>query len=182
MPADQTIEPSAEQRRQAVCAALAGAPGLIRYAARFTRSIEDAEDAYQRSMEIALTRAPVIDAAAFSSWLHVVIKNEATAIAERRRRELPMPDRDLEASVTRDRAAATSDPGAVPGDPRRDVRTHTPTTDLPDAAKRRALATRDRRGHRLLGSQDPSLDHRGQIATPRLGDQDGGGRGVRARG
>ncbi len=111
MLADQTIEPSAEERRQAVCAALAGAPGLIRYAARFTRSIEDAEDAYQRSMEIALTRAPVIDAAGFSSWLHVVIKNEAMAIADARRRELPMPDRDLEASVARDRAA--SEPDAV---------------------------------------------------------------------
>ncbi len=69
-------------------------------------SIEDAEDAYQRSMEIALTRAPVIDAAGFSSWLHVVIKNEAMAIADARRRELPLPDGDLEASVTRDRAAA----------------------------------------------------------------------------
>jgi RNA polymerase sigma factor (sigma-70 family) len=113
MLADQTIEPSAEERRQAVCAALAGAPGLIRYAARFTRSIEDAEDAYQRSMEIALTRAPVIDAAGFSSWLHVVIKNEAMAIADARRRELPMPDRDLEASATHERAAATSEPDAV---------------------------------------------------------------------
>ncbi len=113
MLADQTIEPSAEERRQAVCAALAGAPGLIRYAARFTRSIEDAEDAYQRSMEIALTRAPVIDAAGFSSWLHVVIKNEAMAIADARRRELPMTDRDLEASVTRDRATAPDGPDAV---------------------------------------------------------------------
>lgn len=113
MRADQTNEPSAEQRRQAVCDALAGAPGLIRYAARFTRSIEDAEDAYQRSMEIALTRAPVIDAAGFSSWLHVVIKNEAMAIADARRRELPLPDGDLEASVTRDRAAGTGEPDAV---------------------------------------------------------------------
>ena len=113
MLADQTIEPSAEQRRQAVCAALAGGPGLIRYAARFTQSIEDAEDAYQRSMEIALTRAPVIDAAGFSSWLHVVIKNEALAIADERRRELPMADRDLEATATRDRAGATSEPDAV---------------------------------------------------------------------
>lgn len=109
----QTIEPSAEERRQAVCAALAGASGLIRYAARFTRSIEDAEDAYQQSMEIALTRAPVIDAAGFSSWIHVVIKNEAMAIADARQRELPMPNRDLEASVARDPVAVNAEPDAV---------------------------------------------------------------------
>ena len=42
-----------------VATAMASAPGLIRYASRFTRSVEDAEDAYQRAMEIALTRAPV---------------------------------------------------------------------------------------------------------------------------
>lgn len=113
MPADQTIEPSAEERRQAVCAALAGAPGLIRYAARFTRSIDDAEDVYQRSMEIALTRAPVTDAAGFSSWIHVVIKNEALAIADAQRRELPVPDSDLEASAARDRGAAAGAPDAV---------------------------------------------------------------------
>lgn len=113
MPSDQTIEPSAEERRQAVSAALAGAPGLIRYAARFTRSIEDAEDVYQRSMEIALTRAPVTDAAGFSSWIHVVIKNEALAIADAQRREQPVPDQDLEATITRDREANASAPDAV---------------------------------------------------------------------
>ncbi len=57
--------PTAEQRRAAACLAMSKAPGLIRFAARYTRSLHDAEDAYQRSMEIALTgraghRAPAL--------------------------------------------------------------------------------------------------------------------------
>ena len=55
-------EPTSDERRHAVCMAMARAPGFIRFAARYTHSIEDAEDAYQRAMEIALTSAPVTDA------------------------------------------------------------------------------------------------------------------------
>jgi RNA polymerase sigma factor (sigma-70 family) len=113
MLADHPTEPTAEDRHRAVCAALVGAPGLIRYAARFTRSIEDAEDAYQRSMEIALVRAPVVEPAAFSSWLHVVIRNEALAIADTRRRERPVAGDDLASEVEDDRAVAVAEPDAV---------------------------------------------------------------------
>jgi len=111
--ADQTTEPTAEERRHAVCTAMAWAPGLIRYASRFTRSLEDAEDAYQRAMEIALTRAPVAGGDAFTAWLHVVIRNEAIAIADAQRRELPMPDDDLQASVAQERSAEIAEPDAV---------------------------------------------------------------------
>jgi len=38
--------PTAEQRRAAACLAMSKAPGLIRFAARYTRSLHDAEDAY----------------------------------------------------------------------------------------------------------------------------------------
>jgi len=86
---EKPTEPTAEERRRAVCAAMTRSPGLLRFATRFTGSIEDAEDAYQRAMEIALTRAPVTEHAAFTSWLHTVIRREATAIAERRVRESP---------------------------------------------------------------------------------------------
>jgi RNA polymerase sigma factor (sigma-70 family) len=78
---------------------MASAPGLVRYAARFTRSLPDAEDAYQRSMEIALTRAPVTEPRRFTAWLHTVIKHEALAIAAARRREAPGAEDDVAASL-----------------------------------------------------------------------------------
>ncbi len=65
------------------------APGLVRYAARYAGSVHDAEDAYQRAMEIALTRAPVTEDPRFLAWLHTVLRNEALAIARARRREVP---------------------------------------------------------------------------------------------
>ena len=78
---------------------MASAPGLVRYAARFTRSLPDAEDAYQRSMEIALTRAPVTEPRRFTAWLHTVIRHEALAIAAARRREAPAAEDDVAASL-----------------------------------------------------------------------------------
>jgi RNA polymerase sigma factor (sigma-70 family) len=81
--------PTAEQRRAAACLAMSKAPGLIRFAARYTRSLHDAEDAYQRSMEIALRGAPVTEPRGFMAWLHTVLRNEALAVARARRREGP---------------------------------------------------------------------------------------------
>jgi len=75
--------------------AMAAAPGLIRYAARYTPSVHDAEDAYQRAMEVALTRAPVTEQRAFMAWLYTVIRNEAITIARKRRRESPAAVEDL---------------------------------------------------------------------------------------
>ncbi|MCC6830156.1 MAG: sigma-70 family RNA polymerase sigma factor [Thermoleophilia bacterium] len=86
--------PTPDQRRRAVCDAMTAAPGLIRYATRFTRSLADAEDAYQRAMEIALTRAPTAEPARFMAWLRVVLRNEALAVSGVRRREGPMAGTD----------------------------------------------------------------------------------------
>ena len=63
----------------------ATAPGLIRFAARYTRSLHDAEDAYQRAMEIALTRAPVTEPAA----LHGLAPHRPPQRGARRRRGAP---------------------------------------------------------------------------------------------
>lgn len=93
--------PTDAERRAAVCAALASAPGLLRYAARFTRDIDDAEDAYQRAMEIALTRAPVVEHERFMAWLRTVLRNEAIAVGARRRRD--GPSRAEDAAETADR-------------------------------------------------------------------------------
>jgi len=95
-----TTSPSAQERRDAVVRAMAQAPGLVRFAARYTRSIHDAEDAYQRAMEIALRQAPVVEERRFIAWLHAVIRNEAFAIARERRREGPAAGEDLAATLT----------------------------------------------------------------------------------
>lgn len=81
--------PTDDDRRRAACDAMTAAPGLIRYAARYTRSLHDAEDAYQRAMEIALTRAPTVEPARFMAWLRTVLRNEALAVSSARRREAP---------------------------------------------------------------------------------------------
>jgi RNA polymerase sigma factor (sigma-70 family) len=75
------------------------APGLIRFAARYTRSLHDAEDAYQRTMEIALSRAPVTDTSRYMAWLHTVLRHEALAVARTRRRESPGMEIDVAETV-----------------------------------------------------------------------------------
>ena len=90
--------PTPDERRRAVIAAMAQAPGLIRFAARYTPSIEDAEDAYQRGMEVALQRAPVTEPREFLTWLQTVIKNEALMIARRARFEGPADHADVSTS------------------------------------------------------------------------------------
>ncbi len=82
-------EHAADARRRLCVSAMAGATGLLRYAARFAPTLEDAEDAYQRGMEIALTRGPTGDLQEFIAWLQVVIRNEATSISRHRIRESP---------------------------------------------------------------------------------------------
>ncbi len=96
--ADPT-EPTDEERRHAVCRALASGPGLIRFAGRYTDSVEDAEDAYQRALEVALTRAPVTEDRRFLSWLFAVLKHEALAVSRTRRREGPAPGEDVGESL-----------------------------------------------------------------------------------
>ncbi len=91
----ETSPPTDDERRRAACQAMGSAPGLIRFAARYTRSLHDAEDAYQRAMEIALTRAPVTEPRRFMAWLHTVLRNEALAVARAHRREGPGRDADV---------------------------------------------------------------------------------------
>jgi RNA polymerase sigma factor (sigma-70 family) len=94
-----TPHPTPDERRHAACLAMGKAPGLIRFAARYTRSLHDAEDAYQRTMEIALSRAPVTDTPRFMAWLHTVLRHEALAVARTRRRESPGREIDVAETV-----------------------------------------------------------------------------------
>lgn len=99
--------PTDEDRRRAVCRAMTSGPALIRFAARYAPRVEDAEDAYQRALEIALRKAPVTDKRGFMAWLHTVLKHEALAVGRAHRREMPTADDDLSATLD---AQANSDP------------------------------------------------------------------------
>jgi RNA polymerase sigma factor (sigma-70 family) len=57
---------------------------LKRTARRYSLDAEDAEDAYQRALEIALTKAPTSDLRELIRWAQTVAKHEALAIRQSR--------------------------------------------------------------------------------------------------
>ena len=84
-----------------------------RTARRFSMCGHDAEDAYQRSLEILLTKAPTARRDELRPWLHTVIKHEALALRRQRERAVsvddetaganavPAPDHEPDEAVTR---------------------------------------------------------------------------------
>jgi RNA polymerase sigma factor (sigma-70 family) len=63
-------------------------PALKRTARRFSLDTEDADDAYQRALEIVLTKAPTTDARDLIRWTHTVTKHEALAVRQGREKLL----------------------------------------------------------------------------------------------
>jgi RNA polymerase sigma factor (sigma-70 family) len=59
---------------------------LIATARRYSLTAEDAEDAYQRGLEIMLTRAPSLREHELVPWLKTVVKHEAFTIRKQRQR------------------------------------------------------------------------------------------------
>ncbi len=55
-------------------------PQVMRTARRYAATVEDAEDAYQRGIEIMLTKAPDIPDAELLPWLKTVVRHEAFAL------------------------------------------------------------------------------------------------------
>jgi RNA polymerase sigma factor (sigma-70 family) len=72
----------------AVELATSGAGAFRRTARRYSICAADADDAYQRSLEILLTKAPTADRAELRPWLHTVIKHEALALRRQRERSV----------------------------------------------------------------------------------------------
>jgi RNA polymerase sigma factor (sigma-70 family) len=72
------------------------ADGLLRIARRHSLGTEDAQDAYQRGLEIFLRHAHRLDPDGAASWLRTVVKHEAMAVRRVRQRELAPPDLDFE--------------------------------------------------------------------------------------
>ncbi len=70
-------------------------PQILATARRYSLSAEDAEDAFQRGLEILLTKAPSTDQDDLVPWLKTVVKHEAFAIRKQRQRAELIGDREL---------------------------------------------------------------------------------------
>jgi RNA polymerase sigma factor (sigma-70 family) len=91
--------PSSDSRRRAASALIESHDRVFRRTARrYSICADDAEDAYQRALEILLTKSPPIEGEALVRWMQTVTKREALAVRRQRERLLgnfpPSPDED----------------------------------------------------------------------------------------
>src|SRR5215210_1867784 len=82
---------------------------ILATARRYSATPEDAEDAYQRGLEILLTKAPTTSEDELVPWLKTVVKHEAFAIRRQRERHTPTSD-DGEPAEPPSRRAARRPP------------------------------------------------------------------------
>ena len=78
--------------RDALAQLASSEAALRRTARRYSLCAEDAEDAYQRAIEILLTKSPPADQRRLAAWMQVVTRREALAV--RRSRERMLGPRD----------------------------------------------------------------------------------------
>jgi RNA polymerase sigma factor (sigma-70 family) len=89
---DRVTVGSAEARKDATLRLIDSHDSVFRRTARrYSICADDAEDAYQRALEILLTKAPPIDGDALVRWMQVVTKREALAVRRQRERLLSGP-------------------------------------------------------------------------------------------
>jgi RNA polymerase sigma factor (sigma-70 family) len=77
-------------------------PLILRDARRYSSCPADAEDAYQRALEILLTKAPSDEADQLVPWLRVVVRREAIDIARARGRIMSVPLESLAETLPAD--------------------------------------------------------------------------------
>ncbi|MEA2456761.1 MAG: hypothetical protein QOI45_3023, partial [Thermoleophilaceae bacterium] len=65
-------------------------PQILATARRYAANREDAEDAYQRALEILLTKAPTTREDELVPWVKTVVKHEAFALRRQRERLTPL--------------------------------------------------------------------------------------------
>jgi RNA polymerase sigma factor (sigma-70 family) len=75
----------------------AHAESLLRTARCNSICPDDAQDAYQRALEIFMTHADRLDPERAAAWLHVVVKREARAIRRSRQKHVTSSDVDFDA-------------------------------------------------------------------------------------
>jgi RNA polymerase sigma factor (sigma-70 family) len=91
---DQAVEAvaSPESRRAAASALIETHDAVFRRTARrYSICADDGEDAYQRALEILLTKAPPIEGDSLVRWMQTVTKREALAVRRQRERLLGSP-------------------------------------------------------------------------------------------
>ena len=77
----EATKPSAAARKRAAIEMIARYEGALRRTARrYSFDAEDADDAYQRALEIVLTKAPTTDLRELIRWTQTVTKHEALAV------------------------------------------------------------------------------------------------------
>ena len=81
-------EPLARTRIDALAQLASAEAALRRTARRYSLCADDAEDAYQRAVEILLTRSPPADPQRLAAWMQVVTRREALAVRRSRERLL----------------------------------------------------------------------------------------------
>jgi RNA polymerase sigma factor (sigma-70 family) len=81
------------------------AASLLRLSRRHSLCADDAEDAYQRGLEIFIKHAPRLDPQRAPAWLRTVIKHEAMAVRRTRQRDLTSHDIDFD-QLENDRGAS----------------------------------------------------------------------------
>jgi len=87
----RTDRPSRAQIEPAALALLARhSAQILATARRYSATPEDAEDAYQRGVEILLTKAPTTREAELLPWLKTVVRHEAFAVRRANGRSVPV--------------------------------------------------------------------------------------------
>jgi RNA polymerase sigma factor (sigma-70 family) len=77
------------------------ADSLLRTARRHSLCADDAQDAYQRTMEIFVRRAATLDPEHAHKWVHTVCKHEAMAVRAQRQQLVSSDDPDLDREEAR---------------------------------------------------------------------------------
>lgn len=112
-PGTRRRSPLGETERFIVDVLAQNADALMRTAERNSLCRDDANDAYQRAMEVFTRRADRLDRRGVVPWLHTVIRHEAFAVRSARRdvgsrhAEAPEGRIDLEASPPEDRVLSS---------------------------------------------------------------------------
>lgn len=78
---------------------------IMRDALKHSATSEDADDAYQRALEILLTKAPSTDPGELVPWLRVVVRNEALDISRARARSASDTIESIEETMEADGAS-----------------------------------------------------------------------------
>jgi RNA polymerase sigma factor (sigma-70 family) len=77
------------------------ADSLLKTARRHSLCADDAQDAYQRTMEIFVRRAATLDPERAYKWAHTVCKHEAMAVREQRQQLVSSEEPDLDGEEAR---------------------------------------------------------------------------------